>query len=387
MATKPGQDYALFVRSFRADDLPRLLGPSTPPCISIYVPTHRVHPAWKQDPVRFKTAVSEAQSLLASAFQVRDPERFVEPLRALESEGHWEHSLDGLAVFLSPSYRGAYRLPTPVPERVVVAETFHVKPLLGFLSSNRRYFVLTLSQNSVSLYEGSSYGAGAVDLRSLPAGLRAALGVPDFDRAFSAHGSPSASMFHGRGPGREDAKESLVRYFREVDKGLRDFLREERGPLLLAAVSYYHSLYREVNTYPHLLDEGLDGNFERANDADIHAKAWPLVNRAFEREVGVWVDRYRSLAGTGLASDDLDEIAAAAIGGRVRCILAAEGEDLPGRLDRVTGRIDRSEARAGSDEDLLDDICEESIKRGAEVYTIARTAMPTPSPIAAVYRF
>ncbi len=338
--------------------------------------------------MRFRALVGEAESLLAKGPAPRDAARIVEPLRALENHAHWEHSLDGLAVFLSPTVHAVYRLPISVPERVVVADSFHVKPLIRFLGSNRRYFVLALSQNAVSLYEGSPFGAGAVELGGLPESLRGALGVPDLDRAFGGHGAPAQFVFHGRGPGREETKEKLLQYFRAVDKALREYLRDERAPLILAAVRYYHSIYREANTYPHLLTEGLDGNYERVNGEKIHAEAWPVVGRAFDEKIGVWIARYRSLAGTGLATDNIDEIALAAIGGRVRCVFAAEGETVRGLLDKATGAVTRHAKQPGpDDDDLLDDICEESFKRGAEVYVLPLVSMPTKSPIAAVFRF
>jgi hypothetical protein len=338
--------------------------------------------------VRYRALVGEVESLLAKGPAGRDAGRVVEPLRALEQHPHWEHSLDGLAVFLSPALHAAYRLPITVPERAVVADTFHVKPLIRFLGANRRYFVLALSQNAASLYQGSPYGAGTIELGSLPDGLKAALGVPEHDRALGGHGGPSSVIFHGRGPGKEDTKESLLKYFRAIDRGLREFLHEERAPLLLAAVRYYHPIYREANTYPHLLPEGLDGNYERVNAAEIHAEAWPLVSRAFERQTEDWIARYRALAGTGLATDGLDEIARAALGGRVRCLLAAEGESLRGALDRATGAVTHHPKQIGSDDDdVLDDICEEALKRGAEVFVIPRASMPTESSIAAVFRF
>ena len=373
---------------FRAEDLRRLLAASASPCVSIYLPTHRAHPGSRQDPVRYRALVGEAESLLAKGPAPRDAARIVEPLRALENQAHWEHSLDGLAVFLSPTLHAAYRLPISVPERAVVADSFHVKPLIRFLGSNRRYFVLALSQNAVSLYEGSHFGAGAVELGGLPESLRGALGVPDLDRAFGGHGAPSHFVFHGRGPGREDTKETLLKYFRTIDRALREYLHDERGPLILAAVRYYHSIYREANTYPHLLHEGLDGNYERVNGEQIHGEAWPIVKRAFDAQIDTWIARYRALAGTGLATDGIEEIAQAAIGGRVRCVLAVEGEAVWGRYDRATGAVTRHPKQLGpDDDDVLDDVCEESLKRGAEVFVISRASMPTESPIAAVFRF
>src|SRR5262249_23940345 len=125
--------------------------------------------------------------------------------------------------------------------------------------------------------------------------------------------------------------------------------------------------YREVNTYPHLLPQGLEGNFERENGDRIHAAAWPIVSQTLAREIAERTARYRELAGTGLASDQIGEIAEAVPAGPVRVMLAASG--------------DRYETQQ------VDDRCEEALKRNAEVFVIPPDAMPTSSPVAAIYRY
>jgi hypothetical protein len=378
----------LHVRPFRVEELERLLQPSETPCISIYIPTHRGFPGWKQDPVRFRALVGDVERLLAEGPAPREAARIVEPLRVLEDAPHWEYSLDGLAVFLSPTFGAAYRLPIQVPERTVVADTFHVKPLIPFLHANRRYLVLALSENDVTLYEGGPFGAEPVELRGLPDSLREALGVPDHERSFSRHGAPSGPIFHGRGPGKDETKPALLKYFREIDRGLREFLRGESAPLILAAVESHHPIYREANTYPHLLPDRIVGSHERANGARIHAEAWPIVSREFQMQIDKWVDRYRELAAKGLATDMLEEIAPAAIAGRVQCVLAEDGAAVWGVLDRATGSVLRHAKKLSpGDEDLVDDVCEEALRRRAQVYVIPRAAMPSPSPIAAVFRY
>ncbi len=375
------------IESFRAEALQSLLTNGNGPHISLYLPTHRRHPEWKQDPVRFRALLHKAKELLQTRYKSKDAEAFLEPLSRLEGEGHWEYSLDGLALFRSESGMSVFRLPMPVPEIVVVADTYHTKPLLRFLRSNARYLVLAVSQNKVTLYEGSPYGAGAVDLQGVPKSLREALGVPDHDRTFESSYVRGA-VFHGQGPGKELKKEDLAKFFHAIDKGLHEFLRGERVPLLLAAVKYYHPIYKLANSYPELLDAGLDGSYERVNPEKIHADAWPLVSRIFESRVDTWVERYRGRTGTGLASDRIEEIAQAAVTGRVQCILVAEAESVWGTLDRKTGTLQIRDKQVDTeDADVLDDIAEEVFKRGGEVYVIPRASMPGDGPIAAIYRF
>ena len=377
------------IQTFRTEELGQLLADGPGPRVSIYLPTHRRHPDWKQDPVRFRGLIGQAESLLVQRYRSADAKGLLEPLRRLEEERHWEYSLDGLAVFLSEAHNAVYRLPIPVPEIVVVADSFHTRPLFRFLHANRRYLVLALSQNSVSLYQGSPYGAGALELGSVPKSFGEAIGEPNYDRMFSKPGGRAVgSVSHGRGPGKEIRKVELLRYFRAIDRGLREYLKEERAPLLLAAVKYCHPIYREANTYAGLSEEGLVGNFERAKPEEIHEAAWPIVTRIFQSQIDTWVARYRERVGTGLASDRLDVIAPAAVTGRVRCLLVAEGEPIWGALDRRTGGLTHYDRQNGPEGgDLLDDIGEEALKRGADVYVLPRVKMPTLNQAAAIFRF
>lgn len=389
MAAPLARAVAAHLRPFGSGEMASLLAPQEGPCVSIYLPTSRKHPGWKQDPLRYRSLLDEARRLLATRYRSRSVDEFLGPMEALLPGRHWEFALDGLAVFHSKRHFAAYRLPLSVPERVVVADTFHTKPLLRFLCSNQRYLVLALSQNSVELYQGSPFGAGLVALEDLPKGLRQALGTQARGRSVSVRSTgASGSVFHGRGPGKERKKETLLRYFRLLDRALREQLADERVPLLLAAVSYYHPIYRQANTYPWLHAEGLVGSFERASAERIHEAAWPVVSGLFLDQVRAWRERYGEQAARGLASDRLADIARAAVMGRIRCLLVAEGETLWGRLDRTNGAVARHERQMGpDDDDLLDDVSEEALKRGAEVFVAPRSSLPTREPIAAVFRF
>jgi hypothetical protein len=375
------------VETFRSEDLKPLLQAAQAPCVSIYVPTSRRFPEKRQDPIRYRKLVDTAAALLKQGANVPDAEGMIATLRALEQEPHWERSLDGFVVFLSPAFAAAYRVPASVPEIAVVADTFHVKPLLRLKHEASRYFVLTVSQNAAQLYEGSPLGASAVDIPGLPRSLTDALGgVVNERRSKTVHGGGVA--YHGSGVGKEETKEDLLSYFRVIDKALREFLHGESAPLLLAAVKYYQPIYREANTYRHLDSAMLEGNYEHVNGDKIHADAWPIVSAAASHGFEPWIERYRTSAANGLATDRIESVAEAVIQGRVSCVLAAEGETVWGVLDRATGSIEKRERQLDAeDDDLLDDLCEETLKRGGEAFVVPRASMPTASPIAAVFRF
>lgn len=129
------------------------------------MPTHRRHPENQQDSIRFSGLVKELGSSLKSKFSNKEIEEILMPLNNLVSDSEfWNHTLDGLAVLFSPDYFEIYRLPNSFAEIAISADSFHVKPLLKFMQTTDRYNVLSLSLNSVKLYEGSRHDLYEIDL-------------------------------------------------------------------------------------------------------------------------------------------------------------------------------------------------------------------------------
>jgi hypothetical protein len=51
---------------------------------------------------------------------------------------------------------------------VVVADRFHVKPLLPLLTSDGTFHVLAISQNQLRLLEGTRHAVDEIDLENVP---------------------------------------------------------------------------------------------------------------------------------------------------------------------------------------------------------------------------
>jgi hypothetical protein len=141
-----------------------LLSPHEPPCLSLYQPTHRRHPENQQDPIRFRNLVREMDASLRRKYPAAEARRLLEPFEALaEDAAFWNHTLDGLAVLGGPGLFRVIRLQRPVPEIVVVADSFHAKPLRRFLQSVDRYQVLGVSLQAIRLFEGNRDALDEVD--------------------------------------------------------------------------------------------------------------------------------------------------------------------------------------------------------------------------------
>jgi hypothetical protein len=383
------------MRIFTRDELRTLTASPQAPCVSIYMPTHRVATENQQDRTRLKNQIRQAQEALQSyGLRPAEAETLLEPAtRLLGAIPFWKEKRDGLALFISPGMFRNYQLPIRFEELVVVAHRFHIKPLLALLGGNE-FFVLALSQNAVKLFEGSRFGLSAMDdPEGMPTSLADALKYEElikqeqFRTGIGASGvrGQRAAIFHGQDVA--DAKDRIQRFFRQIDQGLRDLLREAQAPLVLAGVEYLLPIYKEINTYQHLLNGGITGNPEAVSQDDLHRQAWALVEPYFKREQEEAAGRYRQLAGTGKTSIDPKEIVPAAYHGRLEFLFVAVGRQQWGDYDPAADRVNlHPEIQPGSF-DILDLAATQTLLHGGAVYAVDPAAMPDDTLLAGVFRY
>jgi hypothetical protein len=378
------------------DELRMLIGNPGRPCVTIYMPTHRVGAGTRQDPIRLRNLLQEAEErLIARGLRSTKAKELLEPAWQLGQPGlFWSYQSDGLAIFISPGMFRYYRLPFNFKKLVVVADRFHIKPLLPLLSSDGQLYILALSQNEVSLFQGTRYSVSEVYLENVPESLEEALKYDDPEKQLQFHTrTPKAmdgkrsAMFHGHGVGIDDSKDNIRRYFHQIDAGLWALLRDERAPLVLAGVDYLLPLYREVNSYPYLLDQGIVGNPEGLKAEELHARAWAVVQPYFLKSQQEAVAQYRQFAGTGLTSNGVEETVTAAYRGRVGLLFVAVGIQQWGAFAPDTNVVRLHQKAEPGDEDLLDFAAMHTLLNGGIVYAVKPGKVPDNAPLAAVFRY
>ncbi len=382
------------------DDLRTLIGKRDGWCVSIFVPTHRIGPETQQNPIRLKNLLGKAEEdLVAAGLRPPEAQELLQPAETLLHDGlFWQHQSDGLALFISPETFQHYRLPFDFEELAVVAERFHIKPLLPLLSGDGRFYILALSQSEVRLLQGTRYSVSEVDLGEVPDSLAEALRYNDPEKQLQFHTSTRTpggkgqrpAIFHGHGvASADDPKDYILRYFHQVDEGLGDPLGGEETPLVLAGVDYLLPLYKEANTYPHLVAEGIEGNPEELRAEELHEQAWPILRPLFLKAKREAAAQYRQLAGAGSerASSDLEEVIPAAYVGRVETLFVALHTQRWGAFDADTYEVRSHEEEEPGDEDLLDLAAVHTLVNGGTVYAVEPEKVPDGTPLAAVFRY
>lgn len=393
------------MRIISAEELKTLLKQPKNTCVSIYMPTHRAGHEVQQDPIRFKNLVEDARDRLVEGGMRRpDAESLLQSaMNLLQNERFWRYQDDGLAVFVSPEWFRYYRVPLEFDELVVTSDRFHVKPLMPLLAEEGKFYILAISKDRTRLLQASQSSVSELDLDNIdniPQGMADALRYDEVEKQVQFHtgtaGAPGGltapaggrqAMFHGQGSVKEDRKEPILRYFQQVDNGLRDFLQDESVPLIVAAVGYLHPLYQQANHYTNLIPEGMVGNPDLLRPEELHQQALEILQPYFDRSREESMNLYYELVGTGKTSNRVDRVVPAAYNQRLDRLFVARDRHQWGLFDPQSNQVQLHEAEELGDEDLLDFAAAHTFLNNGLVYAIEADQMPEDASVAAILRF
>jgi hypothetical protein len=381
------------VTSFSREALAELLGTDVRPAASILMPTHRAGADIRQDPIRLKTLVRDARhELERHGLEDGIAEDVLRPVEALlDDRAFWRHQDDGLALFAGPNFFRAYQVRWPLREAAVVGARFWVKLLLPALVTVQRFYVLALTQHAVRLVEATAGSASEVDLGDLPRNMDEALGFDRPERNLQHHvvttaGGERGAVFHGHLPGLEARKEACRQFFHQVDETVRRLLPDRQAPLVVAAVDYMLAIYREVNTHPGLVEDGMVGSPDGVAIEALAARAWEHARPRLEASRREAVQRYEAV-GARLTSTDLSTVLKAAAEGRVADLFIATDVERWGYFDPETSTLRRSDAPGPGVEDLLNLAAVYTIEHAGHVHAFEQEAVPGGRAIAALFRY
>jgi hypothetical protein len=296
----------------------------------------------------------------------------------IDDDEFWRYQARNLALFATPATSRTFRLPNHLVSVVVVSDRFHVKPLLRAVTFPLTAFVLALAQGSVRLLEvAPGLEPFKVELPDLPRDVASAAGKASItDRA------PSRRV-----QGSEGQKMRMRQYARQIDQALRPFLNGLELPLILAATAPLDSIYRSVNSYPHLAETSIPGNPEATSDADLMASAHDLLDKMHAAELARVHELYALRLSQRRASGDIADVARAATYGLVDFVLVDIDELVPGSIDEESGAVTLDTSADAINYGVIDEISRRVWLSSGKVLAVRREDVPGGGSVAAILRY
>lgn len=348
-------------------------------CVSIYVPTTPLTQHIGGARIEYGNLVKSALAQLeAAGFDKRRRARLDEGLAMLaDDDEFWRVQAHSLAVFATPDRVVTFRLANKLEAMAEVSDRFHLKPLLRAVTFPHEAFVLALSENQVRLFE------------VLPDAAPVPVKIPDLPKSAASHAGKSTlndRSASGRIQGSEGQRVRHMQYLRAIDAALRPVLTGRTTPLILAAVDPLAALYRSVNSYPHLLPDGIKVSPDDMKDAELARLAVPALDAAHADQIKQAKALYETRAGQGRTATDLTDVARAATFGAIDLLFADIDEVVPGTIDD-SGVVTLAAAASARTYGVVDEIAARVLANGGRVMAVRRPDIPGGGGFAAVLRY
>lgn len=367
--------------NIRREHITDLLNDESDLVISMYMPMEKVGRDVQGNSIRLKNHLSAARE------QLEETGMSTKEIDSLLSEVHkllndrvfWQHQSDGLSIFITPKQSRIWRLPVSFNSLTTVGSEAHVKPLLDYLTHDGYFIVLALSQNEVRLYRSTKQVIEQVEPDEMPTSLAEALRYDDPEARLQLHSIPANggrntgndAIYHGNADVESDDKNEILRFCQQIDKALQPFLAQENAPLLIACVDYLYPIYKDANSYEHLLPENISGNPETWSAKEIHEKAWEILAPLFEkRKQTAWEQYQQSRSATDKVVQGVKDVAQAAYQGRIETAFVAKNQHSWGHFDLATGQIELENEPSVNTIDVLDFALIQTLKNGGDVYLV-----------------
>jgi hypothetical protein len=380
------------------NDLAELARSSGFPHISIYIPTHKVYPETEQDPIRLSNALKEVEKQLAEAGVRRIDDLVSSARQGIKEAMFWRYQDQGLAVFIEAGKTRWLKLPAEVAELTVVAERYHVLPLIDIFANRGRFHVLAVTRDSVRFFDGAERVLEEVDVRSLPSSLNEVKGQTNFEDNVGFHarscgsqvGGPAMPKYHALGESPEDYEDIELEHFtREVAKAVDSHLTERAAPLVLVARPRILGRLRQQLRYRYVAGRDIQRDPASMKDDELHAEAWTIAAPLLRRGRDEVRTRLRArLEGADIpGSEDLQKLMNAADEGRVATLLIAPGATVWGRYDEESRQVDIVSRPGPNNEDLLNLLAIKALAQGGDVIALPGDLVTLVGPAAGLFRY
>ena len=356
------------------------------PAVSIFVKTHREHPANDQDPIALKNQLKVVEDRLTKEYDKSTSTTILDKIHAKTSELNHNYNLDTLAIFASTDDVQVVRMPIDTTERVVISDRFATRDLVRDMASAVHYYTVVLTRDGARLIEASNDRV-----------------VREFDKDDDAQSNMENIRFpiennglYTTGDGGSDRSSnnessSLKEFFNQVDKSVQELWGEHKMPLVIVGDAKNIGYYKEVCDRPdniiatvtnatNLEDGSAQHVVDRVQDA-VEEYRMSLHKAAMSE-----IDKAR---GANMLQTDLQEVYRSAFQGAGETLYVRRGYIQSAHIDEKAQTLSLSDD-AGSEgvtDDAIGEIIEHVIHNGGKAVFMPQDIMGEDQPIALVTRY
>ncbi len=373
-------------------------GSAAGPYVTIYLKLNVPGRAGRNLADRIRATAKTAAAKLSERGEVSAlVERLTEGIGAIADQLQEEAQAETLLILRGDDYLQHRWLAQEFEDEIIVADNFHVRPLLKDLEVESEFYILALSQNDIRLLHCTRTSSEEVDLGGrVPRSLREHMATDTPQQGLEAHSSGHPGQANGTkgypqtlNTDSEASSEYLAHFYKDVSRAVSDLLRaqgKEKVALVPCGVDYELALFGRVNTWPETVAEGVRGAANGLKGGEMHARALEVLDKDRESKIGEIVAQHDKQGGE-IPTAGVNDIVKAAYEGRVLHLLVAENAPVMGNFDESAHRARTHQVPRSGDEDLINAAAVQTIIHAGTVHSVPQAIVPGNRPMAAVMRY
>jgi len=270
--------------------------------VSVYIPTHRIHPDNKADPILYKNQLQQLQAQLEKDHQPREWEGQLKRMSALLEDGDlWRHTAQGLGVLAAGDRTESFILERAVEPLHAAGRHFHLLPLFHQDEQVRDAMLVDLSRDRYIAYQVNQYQITQMRLEDVK---------NYFTDLFSDFDLNSNRDQLERRKDRE-------KYFRYLDEEFLKLYKEQGLHVILAGTRDTLAQFKSLAQGSQYLDGVIDQPLETLSDKQTISAVKDILRPLYEGWLAALNTELSNAQNAGKALTDLGEIRDAAKEGRV----------------------------------------------------------------------
>ncbi|HLK15467.1 MAG TPA: hypothetical protein VKT78_11735, partial [Fimbriimonadaceae bacterium] len=282
-----------------------------------------------------------------------------------------------------------FSLPFLVDDSLTVSHAFNILPLTPALAPPLAFYILVLDKHEIRLIHSRDMEWEHIGLGDFAGTIEAFCHAESRGDSHQQHvAGPGHQTAIGPGGTDHDAVEKARtrRYFVALDHKVVEVLSAGREPLILAGPADAQALYRDLTRYPHVAKTGIGAQHPTPDD-ELHRSATQIAQLIADQARKLELNRYRLRAGTGLTSQQIEEILVASNTGKIESLLISGAVPIWGKFDEVTGTTRISDSAGSTDEDLVNLAAINTIRHRGSIFPVKEGELDLVGSTAAVFRF
>lgn len=332
------------MKELMTQDLKTITEATSGPMISIYLSKENGIHDLRSLTEKWKESLNRAEFFLLKDYSRAFVDSFMKPLWKTDCLQKMEHVDKGIIVFYSEVEKAFVRVQTTINDLVVVADSFHVKPLLRIKNTARGFFLVSMSAKAINvlaetnghLYRLESYKNHIVEENS-------------------------------NKKTRVETKDFIAHTAIELNKLLSAY----KLPIVLAGVKDHLGHMKKLLDHSCLLEESIVGNVEKLRTDELREKCFELLEPVYLKKELEAIEELNAAVKKNHAITFIEDIAVSAVHGKIKKLFVVENRQLWGAINQLTGEIFVSPRQTNShDDDILDDICQIVLSKGGEVVVL-----------------